>query len=51
MTFIIIICDITKRRIIPKEISNQTEYSKGNTITADNHESSTSTDDFMKTNI
>ena len=50
MTLNIIFLDITKRRILPVEISNQTEYSNVSTMTADNHESTDLTEDFMKTN-
>ena len=50
MTLSIISLDITKRRILRVEISNQTEYSNVSTMTADNHESTALTEDFMKTN-
>ena len=50
MTLNIIFLDITKRRILPVEISNQTKYSNVSTMTEDNHESTALTEDFRKTN-
>ena len=50
MTLNIIFLDITKRRILQVEISNQTKYSNVSTMTEDNNESTALTEDFRKTN-